>query len=251
MFRCPGQDQRYWKPEDVFEMRCPDCGNDMEFFKDEPKLKCRKCGHVVINPKIDLGCAEWCQYGARCVGVTFSKDTSGLKNELIEQMKSVFGDDRRRIEHSLAVLDYAERIQAAEGGDPLVVKAAAILHDIGIHRAERKYGSAAGKYQEIEGPPIAKEILGKYDIAADVVGHICRIVGSHHSAKDIDTIEFRIVWDADWLVNLPTDFANSSKEELQEIIDKRFKTATGRRMAKESFVQNYTLHGSKFPRLGL
>ena len=23
MFRCPGQDQRYWKPDDIFEVQCP------------------------------------------------------------------------------------------------------------------------------------------------------------------------------------------------------------------------------------
>ena len=68
MVRCPGQDQRFWKPEDIFEVKCPNCGEKVEFFKDEPKLKCRSCGHLVVNPKIDLGCAEWCQYAERCVG---------------------------------------------------------------------------------------------------------------------------------------------------------------------------------------
>ena len=114
--------------------------------------------------------------------------------------------DQKRIDHGLAVLDYAEQIQAAEGGEPLIVRAGAILHDIGIHEAERKYGSSGGKYQEIEGPPIARKILAKYDLGKDVVQHICRIIANHHSAKDIDTIEFRIVWDADWLVNIPVEF---------------------------------------------
>lgn len=236
MFRCPGQDQRYWKPEDIFEMQCPGCGNDMEFFKDEPKLKCRKCGQVVINPKIDLGCAEWCQYAAQCVGLTFSKDSSGMKNELIEQMKNIFGQDQKRIDHTLAVLDYAEKIQQAEGGDPLVVRAAAILHDIGILEAERRYDSAAGKYQEIEGPPIAREILEKYDIEAETVEHICRIIGSHHSAKDIDTIEFRIIWDADWLVNIPEDFKDAGRERLKKLINKEFKTKEGHRIAVQTLL---------------
>ena len=25
-FHCPGQDQRYWKPEDIFDVLCPRCG---------------------------------------------------------------------------------------------------------------------------------------------------------------------------------------------------------------------------------
>ena len=201
MVRCPGQDQRFWKPDDIFEVNCSQCGKPIEFFKDEPKLKCKNCGHTVVNPKIDLGCAEWCQYAEQCIGVTV-ENLSIIRDKLIDEMKMIFGQDQKRIDHALAVLDYAEKIQAIEGGDPLVVKAAAILHDIGIHQAECKYGSSAGKYQEIEGPIIAREILSKYELDKETVEHICKIIANHHSAKDIDTVEFRCIWDADWLVNI-------------------------------------------------
>jgi len=235
MIKCPGQDQRFWKPEDIFEVRCPGCGSTVEFFKDEPKLKCRSCGQIVANPKIDLGCAEWCQYAVQCLGFSTLKAVSFIRDELIDQMKKAFAEDQKRIEHALAVLSYAEQIQTVEGGNPLIVKAAAILHDIGIHEAERKYGSSAGKYQEIEGPPIAERILKNYNIPAEAIGHICRIIANHHSAKGIDTTEFKIVWDADWLVNIPTDFPNASKEKLQDIIDKIFKTDEGYRIATRFF----------------
>jgi len=166
MFRCPGQDQRFWKPGDIFEVRCPRCGASVEFFKDEPKLKCRDCGHVVANPKIDLGCAEWCQYAEQCVGTLAERDATALRDRLIDEMKNVFAGDQKRIEHTLAVLDYAEQIQQAEGADPFLVKAAAVLHDIGIAEAERKYGSAAGEYQQMEGPPMAEAILKEYNSTA-------------------------------------------------------------------------------------
>jgi len=201
MVRCPGQDQRFWKPDDIFEVNCSQCGKPIEFFKDEPKLKCKNCGHTVVNPKIDIGCAEWCQYAEQCIGVAV-ENLSIIRDKLIDEMKMIFGQDQKRIDHALAVLDYAEKIQAIEGGDPLVVKAAAILHDIGIHQAECKYGSSAGKYQEIEGPIIAREILSKYELDKETVEHICKIIANHHSAKDIDTVEFRCIWDADWLVNI-------------------------------------------------
>lgn len=238
MVRCPGQDQRFWKPDDIFEVKCPACGGAVEFFKDEPKLKCRRCEQMVVNPKIDLGCAQWCQYAEQCLGVSVGKEISVIREKLTDEMKKVFGEDQKRIEHALTVLNYAEQIQAAEGGDPLVVKAAAILHDIGIIQAERKHGSTAAKYQEIEGPIIAREILAKFNLDKADVEHICRIIANHHSAKDIDTLEFRIIWDADWLVNLPVDFTDTSKEKLKEIIDKTFKTCKGRQIAVESFVKN-------------
>jgi len=161
-----------------------------------------------------------------------------MRDELISEMKKVFAADDKRINHALAVLGYAEKIQAAEHGDSFVVEAAAILHDIGIGKAERKYGSSAGKYQEIEGPPIAKEILRRLEIASDPVEHICRIIANHHSARNIDTAEFRIIWDADWLVNLQAgfpDLSNAEKAKMAEII---FKTSKGREIALGLFSEN-------------
>jgi hypothetical protein len=237
MVRCPGQDQRFWKPGDIFEVKCPGCGQGVEFFKDEPKLKCKKCGQLVANPKIDLGCAEWCQYAQQCVGTSPTQQVNIMRNRLIEEMKNVFGGDRRRIEHALSVLDHAERIREVEGGSPLVVKAAAILHDIGIHEAQRKHDSPADRYQEIEGPPIARDILTRCGISGSDIDNICKIVGSHYSGKDIDTLEFRVVWDADWLVNIPAELPNPTTEQLEELVGKVFKTPTGRKIATELFVK--------------
>ena len=65
--KCPGQDTRYWKPDDVREVACPRCGGKVEFFKDDRSRKCPHCGARFRNPCIDLGCAEWCPYAAECV----------------------------------------------------------------------------------------------------------------------------------------------------------------------------------------
>lgn len=120
-----------------------------------------------------------------------------------------------------------------------IVVAAAVLHDIGIQEAERKHGSSAPKYQEIEGPPIARRILEDCGgLNAPDTDHVCRIVGSHHSARDIDTPEFRIVWDADWLVNFrdvyPCEFGTDCKTRGKQCVDRinrLFRTATGRQIA--------------------
>ena len=236
MVKCPGQDLRFWKPEDIFEVQCSSCGHPIEFFKDEPKLKCRKCGQMVANPKIDLGCAEWCQYGEQCLGISATKRATYMRDKLIYEMKKVFGEDTKRIGHALAVLDFAEKIQAQEGGDPLIVKAAAILHDIGIHEAEQKYGSSTGQYQEIEGPPIAEEILKKYNLDSEAIEHIRNIIANHHTLNDFDTTEFRIILDADRLVNIPEDLSDASEEKLKKIVEKHYKTQEGKRIANELFL---------------
>jgi len=159
-----------------------------------------------------------------------------LRDRLIGEMRVVFGADQRRIDHALSVLDNAETILEAETADPLTVKAAAILHDIGIHEAERKHGSPAGRFQEIEGPPIARAIMQTLGLDENTIDHVGRIVGSHHSARDIDTIEFRILWDADWLVNIPDEFPDASREKLQRLVARVFKTDKGRRLAQERFL---------------
>ena len=238
MLRCPGQDTRFWKPEDVSEEKCPECGAEVEFWKTDARRRCPQCGALVRNPKVELGCAKWCKYAVECIGsVPMSDDADEtVCDRLIAAMKALFGPDQRRITHALNVLNYAEEILAKEKASPLVVRAAAVLHDIGIHEAERKHGSAAGKYQEIEGPPIAKRIMQEIGIDETVIDHVCRIVGSHHSGRDIDTPEFRIVWDADWLANLPEEFPGAEKTKLEKTIATVFRTGTGMEMARRLFL---------------
>jgi HD superfamily phosphodiesterase len=156
--------------------------------------------------------------------------------KLIGKMIDYFGDDKKRINHALNVLDYARKIHKSEGGDLMIVEAAAILHDIGIPESELKYNSSAGNYQEIEGPPIANGILKEFEISSEDIFHICRIIANHHSDKDIDTIEFRIIWDADWLVNIPDERNLEDKERLEHEIEKLFKTETGKIIAKKRFL---------------
>jgi len=250
--QCPGQDKRFWKPDDIFESPCPECGAAIEFWKDDVRRRCRGCGATVANPRFDMGCAAWCKFAAQCLGAEAVGETENVAGALIAEMKKVFGADGRRIRHALGVLDYAERILAREGGDPLVVKAAAILHDIGIHEAERKDGAEKGtgvfcaehpkgrsgkrlpspfRRQEEEGPPIAREILERVGVDAERAEHVCRIVGSHHSGG-MDTAEFRILWDADWLVNLFHEEPRPDPEALRKAVEQRFKTATGRELAR-------------------
>jgi len=70
--KCPGQDTRNWKSGDIFEVKCPNCGEPIEFFKDEVVRKCSNCKVRIKNPRLDIGCAEWCQYADQCLNATES-----------------------------------------------------------------------------------------------------------------------------------------------------------------------------------
>ena len=53
--RCPGQDMQYWKPGAIFEEKCPQCGQTVEFFKDntarmvEAKLRDLVAEDIVVE----------------------------------------------------------------------------------------------------------------------------------------------------------------------------------------------------------
>lgn len=130
--RCPGQDRRYWRPEDIFEVRCPQCGSTVELWKDEGVSRCRNCGTPVVNPRVAQGCAQWCRFAEECMSFEHGAggDTFSVEQRLTGLIKSVFGEDARPFNHSLSVLGWAERIMEKEGGKPPVVKASAILHEL-------------------------------------------------------------------------------------------------------------------------
>jgi HD superfamily phosphodiesterase len=156
-------------------------------------------------------------------------------------MKGIFGDDRKRIAHTLNVTRHAKLLLKKESGSVDVVIPAAILHDIGILEAENKHGSSAGPYQEQEGPPIARSIMGKLGIDEGTIDEVCSIVGNHHSPGKVDTLNFKILYDADWLVNLSDEHDCQDKEKLSRIINKVFLTDSGKKMAKKIYLKDKAL----------
>ncbi len=160
---------------------------------------------------------------------------NGLKR--IEQaMRDYFGADQRRINHALRVAGFAGEILDREPGDREVVMAAAFLHDIGIREAERKYGSSAGNLQEQEGPPVAREILSSLGYGEALIAEVCSIIASHHSPGEVETDNFRVIWDADWLVNIPDEVGLDDETRLRETIGRIFQTGTGRSIAERLYL---------------
>jgi hypothetical protein len=151
-----------------------------------------------------------------------------MNHRIIREMMRYFQDDVRRINHALKVSGFAATIAGREGvleQDATVIGLAAALHDIGIKKAEEKYHSTAGKYQEVEGPPLAKQILQRNGIEASIIERVCFLIGNHHSYQKIDGLDFQILVEADFLVNIFED--GLDRGAVRSIRDKYFKTATG------------------------
>jgi HD superfamily phosphodiesterase len=235
--KCPGQDSRYWDGEAVFEAACARCGEMIEFFKDESARTCRNCGHRMLNPKLDFGCAAYCPYGEQCLGGSpdglKARKLDLLKEKVAVAMKNFFGADFRRIGHATRVARHAEEINESEHGNPAVVLIAAYLHDIGIREAERKFDSAAPEHQHREGPPAAREILAGLGADEELIAEVCDIIGHHHSPRAEETVNFKVLYDADLLANLEEQHQDraAAPERLAAIIEKSFLTDGGRRLA--------------------
>lgn len=241
--KCPGQDSRYWTENDIFESTCPKCGTTLEFFKDDSTRPCPNCGYRMLNPQINFGCAEYCPHAEQCLGslpegLKLQRGTEGgLKDQVRQAMETYFGADSKRINHALKVADYAEQINRYEQGDPAVIMACGYLHDIGIHEAERKFNSTAAKYQHQEGPPIARKILAELDVEEEMITEICDIIGHHHQPRPEESTNFKVLYDADLIVNLQEDGppGGRSPDKLRTIINKSFLTEAGRNLAREIF----------------
>ena len=150
-------------------------------------------------------------------------------------MKYCTGDPKR-IQHFIKVYQFAKIIGEMEGlpeEEQHILETAAIVHDIGIKPAEEKYGSCGGKLQEQEGPDVAEEMLQRLGYEPKVIDRVCYLVGHHHTYDQIDGSDYRILVEADFLVNLYED--SVSKDAVKNAYDKIFRTETGRRVCSLMF----------------
>lgn len=240
--QCPGQDSRYWEEAAVFEVDCPKCGTNLEFFKDDTNRICQDCGYRMMNPKMDFGCATYCPYASQCLGSLPDELKASpeqiLKDRVAVEMKRYFATDFKRIKHAARVAHYAEQINRYEQGDPAVILISAYLHDIGIKQAEAQHNSTAPKYQHLEGPPIARDILSRLDADPRLIDEVCDIIGHHHSPQKEESVNFKVLYDADLIVNIEEDHKKSPKprEHLEKIINKSFLTSAGSKIAQEALL---------------
>jgi len=158
-------------------------------------------------------------------------------NEVLDLAITYNGNDVRRINHLLKVFSFASHIGIMENCDSrlqTIIEISALLHDIGIHESERKHNSAAGNWQEIEGPIVARELLKNLNLENDILERVLFLIGHHHSYKAIDGIDFQILVEADFLVNIFED--EIDKSDCEKIKGNIFKTKTGVRLLERLYM---------------
>lgn len=125
---------QYWKDDAIFDANCPECDAVVEFYKDDTSRKCPKCGHRFVNPKLDFGCASYCQFAEQCLG-TLPENFLGSRQDLLKDkvavlLKRHLKTDFKSIREATELAQVSENICKSEGGNLAVVLCAAYLNKV-------------------------------------------------------------------------------------------------------------------------
>ena len=134
-----------------------------------------------------------------------------------------------RVNHFLKVHSFARIIGEAEGINPseqYILEVAAAMHDCGIRASLLKHGYYNGKMQEEEGPAVADAMMLELGIGETIRERVRYLIGHHHTYKSIDGIDYRILIEADFLVNIYED--EMSDDAIKSVKEKYFTTKKGR-----------------------
>jgi hypothetical protein len=215
--KCPGQDSRYWGSEAIYDEPCPACGELVEFFKDESTRRCTGCGFRFRNPRIDIGCAEWCKFAEACFGTLPSADEEAPAREsvldsLVLAVKEVLGEDSEEVREGLRVLAQAQELMLEEQAIPKVVLAAALL-------------------RRVKSPGSARRVLERAEFDTAVVAQVLSVAAGEQVEQTAR--ELAVVSDASGLVRLGDQLAKSDHTIAAAAVDERFSTNAARRHARQ------------------
>ncbi|MDR3088854.1 MAG: phosphohydrolase [Desulfobulbaceae bacterium] len=190
--KCPGQDSQYWTENAIFETACPKCGAQVEFYKDDTSRRCAACGHRFVNPKMDFGCAAYCQFAEQCLG-GLPEDFAGarqalLKDKVAVEVKRRLRGDFGRIGALTRAARHAEAIAISEKGDVAVTLCAVFLRGIG------KDAAASAE--------IAAEILGALQAGPEISRQVLSLIRAEAADKANFNRESAIIHDALLLAEL-------------------------------------------------
>lgn len=151
-----------------------------------------------------------------------------MVTEVAKKMIEFSDGNLHDINHFMKVYAYAKTIGSLErlpADTQEILEIAALVHDIACPLCREKYGNTNGKYQELEGLALAKELLEELSIPAPVIDRVTYLVGHHHTYTNVDGLDYQILLEADFLVN--ADESQLGTEAIKRMRDKVFQTASG------------------------
>ena len=235
--RCPGQNTMFWKPDDIYEVKCPSCGVPVEFWKDDSKRTCT-CGHRFLNPKRDLGCLEYCKYAEDCMPEMFQGESlkALYRDRLLVGARIALKPEEARLQRSQEIAEMAEEILDGEGGQPKLVFAATIIGDL-VLSAQLQGGQADSSTPWDSPSALTKKILADLGTEKEVIDRVCQIIEYRMNGTSSEDINYKIVSDALTLADLLEKKALLEEAAIEKLIENKLATATGQRLARERLLE--------------
>ena len=153
--------------------------------------------------------------------------------KLIRDMIAFDQGSTHDVEHFLKVYAYARTIGKLTGLDEetqRILEIASIVHDIACPLCREKYGRADGRLQEQESEPILRQFLAGYDLPEKVLERVIFLVCHHHTITGVDGLDWRILLEADFLVNAQEN--GMTAQQMDSAGEKFFRTEAGCEMLR-------------------
>ncbi|THB78986.1 MAG: phosphohydrolase [Desulfobulbaceae bacterium] len=231
--KCPGQDMQYWDSEAIYEVSCPKCDTDVEFYKDDTTRKCVACGHRFVNPKLDFGCAAYCKFAEQCIG-TLPEDFIGtqehlLKDKVAIEIKRYYKTDFGQIRQVSRLAHYAEQIGKQEQVNVVVVICSAYLKR--TVPVESSSGSHLTVQETLEPLATASEILTTVGAGSSLIEEVHALLSPPGNDETLSP-EQGVLADAELLLSVENQLKEALTEgaDLQALILSKCHTRTGKQM---------------------
>ena len=110
------------------------------------------------------------------------------------------------------------------------------MHDIACPACRKKYGNANGKYQELESPPLVEKFFEGTPVERRMAERISWLVAHHHTYTNVDGLDYRILLEADFLVNAGE--GGLSRAAIETMRQNVFRTETGIRLLDSVYLRD-------------
>ena len=157
----------------------------------------------------------------------------------IEKMIAFYQGNLHDINHFLKVWAFARTIGEQEGLDEQTqrtLELAAVVHDIACPACREKYGNANGKYQELESPPLVEQFFEGMDVERRTAERISWLAAHHHTYTNVEGLDYRILLEADFLVNAGE--GGLSRAAIETMRQNVFRTETGIRLLDSVYLRD-------------
>ncbi len=156
----------------------------------------------------------------------------------VEKMIEFYEGNLHDIAHFMKVWAFAETIGKQEKLDAhtqQVLELAAVVHDIACPLCRKKYGNTNGKNQERESPPLVEAFFADLSVPEEDIQRISWLAAHHHTYENAVGLDYRILLEADFLVN--ADESGYTIAAIKSAEKNIFRTSSGIRLLQSMYLR--------------